>query len=132
MTNIAPPPEDQIGASLAQLIHRDELRFDYEQRERHLAGENGAPAAVVTAQTRDELALVLNAARVAHVTCGFDALTASARRIRRLAVQCGLPGLARVADHVVDCVNQCDSAALGAVVARLHRLGALALDQMTG
>lgn len=126
------PPEDQIGASLARLVHHDELRFDPEQRDRHLAGESGDPPAVITARARDELAHLLHAATLAHNACGFDELTQSARRIRRLAVQAGLPDLARVADHVVDCIVQCDSAALGATAARLHRLGLLALQEMRG
>ena len=87
---------------------------------------------MITSRARDELGHLLHTATVAHHTCGFEELGESARRIRRLAVQAGLPDLARAADHVLDCIVQYDGAALGATVARLHRLGLMALAEFGG
>jgi hypothetical protein len=126
-------PSDQEPAKgrFARLVPRDVLRFDPEQRQRYIVANGQEPAADVTLRTRDELAHLLHTATIAHHSCGFEELSQSARRIRRLAVQAGLPDLARAGDHVLDCIVQCDSAALGATVARLHRLGLLALAELT-
>lgn len=130
MKNASPPVEVTHGASFARLVPKDVLRFDPDQRDRHLQSLSSEPPAEVTARTRDELAHLLHTASVAHHACGFDELSQSARRIKRLAVQAGMPDLARAADHVLDCIVQTDSAALGATSARLHRLGLLALAEL--
>lgn len=79
---------------------------------------------------RDDLAHRLQMVATAHADCAFDALGVSARRIRRLSVEVGLPGLRRAADHVVDCLLQEDPTALAATVARLARVGDAALKQV--
>lgn len=120
----------KAGASFSRLVPRDVLRFDVAQRDRFLSADSLEPPADVTSRARDELAHLLHTATVAHHACGFDELSQSARRIRRLSVQAGLPDLARSADHVIDCIVKYDSAALGATVARLHRLGLMALAEL--
>lgn len=130
MNDMRSPDNTPGGTTLARLVHREELRFDAEQRDRHMAYHTADLPADVTARTREELAGLLHTATMAHNVCGIDELGMASRRIRRMAVQGGLPDLARAADHVLDCIVQEDSAALGATVARLHRLGLLALSMM--
>ena len=125
-----PPRESTTGTSFARLVPRDILRFDAEQRDRFLSDEGLEFLAEATLRARDELAHLLHTATVAHHACGFDELGQSARRIRRLSVRAGLPDLARAADHVIVCIVKYDSAALGATVARLHRLGLMALAEL--
>ena len=93
----------------------------------------GAKAAGdLIAVAREDLAHRLDAVAMAHVDCDFDGLARAARRIRRIAVEIGLPDLRRVADHVVDCLEQEEPTALAATVARLGRVGDKALAQVGG
>lgn len=82
------------------------------------------------AATEDDLEYRLGAISTAHAVADLDALALSARRIRHLAMQIGLLELRRAADNVLDCRTQGDATALAAVVARLDRLGRLALMQV--
>lgn len=130
MEENTPPGQLSGGAPLSRLVPRDELRLDIEQRNRHVQYHSADVPADVTARAREELAGLLHTATMAHNSHGIDELGMAARRVRRMAVQTGLPDLARAADHVLDCIVQSDSAALAATVARLHRLGLLALSVM--
>ncbi len=115
------------ASELARLVPRDVLRLDADQRARHLMTFGGEASAEVMAHTREELGHRLHTATVAHNGSAKDELANAARRIRRLAVRAGFPDLARAADSVLDCIVQEDDAALGATVARMHRLGILVL-----
>lgn len=82
------------------------------------------------AAAEDDLEFRLGALRAAHANVDLDGLALSARRIRHLAMQIGHLDLRRAADNVLECRSQGDATALAAVVARLDRLGRLALDQV--
>ncbi len=119
------------NGQVARLVPRDQLARDDEQRLRLYAIQSGGSPSVVIAQWREELAHRLALATKAVSTCDFDEVETSARRLRRIGLDLGFPTLAAAADNVLDSLIQADGAAIGATVARLQRLGVLALEDLS-
>ncbi len=69
--------------------------------------------------------LALNLARVGRASAAGDLKSVCdlAGRLERIGAEIGLPKLAKVAAAVRDCCGRNDEAALGAVLARLARVG---------
>lgn len=88
-------------------------------------GRKGVSAA------REELAFRLSKVSLAAAASDFAEVQICARRVRRIALDAGFPTLAYAADNVLDCLNSFDGAALAATVARLHRLGNMALGDLS-
>jgi hypothetical protein len=130
------PPSDlnwQTGApAVSRLVPKTDLRLDFEALARLHAALGPKLAGATLAQAHAELAHQVQAVSMAHADCDLQAMTGAVRRIRRLAVDVGLPEMRRAADHVLDCLGQSDATALAATVARLVRLGDLALSQVGG
>lgn len=95
---------------------------------RHAAtdGDRSGLMAAVQNDLDHRLTLLISA----HADCDLDAMALSARRIRHLALQLGLPELRRAADNALNCRRDANPTALAAVIARLDRLGARALAEV--
>ncbi|WP_133056280.1 hypothetical protein [Limimaricola soesokkakensis] len=74
-----------------------------------------------------DLSVRLSRIEAQLAACAFGRLRIEARGLHRLALRLGLSEMSRVAASVEDCAASGDAAALGAVVARLWRIGAGAL-----
>lgn len=116
---------------VAWLVPKDRLPRDEEQRQR-IADQAGRHEAADVRAAREELAFRLSTVSLAAAACDFGEVQVCAHRLRRIGLAMGFPTLAHAADNVIDCLDSFDSAALGAVVARLHRLGVMALGVLSG
>ncbi len=116
---------------IAWLVPGERLARDDDQRQRlmTLLGEGGPSMAL--ARAREELAYRMARAAHAIADCDFDEVREAARQVRRIGLHLGFPALAQAADNVIDCLERADAAALSATVARLHRLGGMALDDLS-
>ncbi len=128
MSRSSDPPNAHAVADLIRLTPRDRLRQDEGQRERHLRTMEDDAWSKEQQRIHEETAFRLTAVKQAYDRFDFPDLEAAARRLRKLGVQSGLPDVARAADHILDAMAQRDTVALGATVARMLRLGQMALD----
>lgn len=94
----------------------------------HALADGGRPGAMTAAQ--DDLDHRLGMIVRAHADCDIDGIILSARRIRHLALQLGFLELRRATDNAINCCREGDATALAAVIARIDRLGAMALAQV--
>jgi len=120
---LSPPKDDRV----AVLIHGDILRVDAEPLMRLRAVEGAQAAAERVARAREELTFRLARVDQHHRAGTYEQMATDLRAIANTALPIGLTDLGLVADHVLVCARRGDSAALGATVARLGRLGAQAL-----
>jgi len=132
MTHGHVPSFARSARTVAWLAPRDRLARDDEQRARHLGLQAAGTDVRTLAATREELAHRIATASRAASESAFDEVETCARRLRRIGLDLGFPTLAAAADNVLDCMTHADGAALGATVARLHRLGVLALQDIGG
>lgn len=127
---LTPEPGPRTAAVLT--LHPVEvLRMEYQVVARQAAMCGPRATSDWICRVADELALALDALSSAHADCAFDLMVGLDRQIRRLAEDVGLPHLRTAADHVDDCLAQRDGTALAATVARLRRVGQLALSRMS-
>lgn len=90
----------------------------------HLQRRLGAATAEdVLCRALEEMAVRLSRAEREHRTGQRAKLLGSVRAIAAQADQIGLPGLARVADDVGQCLTNGDDPAVASTVARLVRVG---------
>ena len=94
----------------------------------HALADGGRPGAMTAAQ--DDLDHRLGLIVRAHADCDIDGIVLSARRIRHLALQLGFVELRRATDNAIACCRDGDATALAAVIARIDRLGTMALAQV--
>ena len=114
-----------VPLNLARQTRIDPVKLDQNSLTHLLS----SPRQIAAAE--DDLEFRLGALCAAHGAADLDAMALSARRIRHLAMQIGLLDLRRAADNVLDCRTRGDATALAAVVARLDRLGRVALAQVS-
>lgn len=124
--------EKSVGHGLARVVrlepaYGNEVDFAVMARY-HATGEGGIQGAITAAQ--DDLEHRLGLIVRAHADCDIDAIVLSARRIRHLALQLGFLELRRATDHAIGCCRTGDATALAAVIARIDRLGAMAVAQV--
>lgn len=100
----------------AVALDRDQLDVLYRQ-----LGPVGADKVVQHAL--EELSTLLEALPDSYRKGRFDDLTAGARALAAVAQQVGMTKLARVSRDLADLSSGRDAPALGAVVARLERIG---------
>lgn len=94
----------------------------------HATGDDGRPGAIMAAQ--DDLDHRLGLIVRAHADCDIEGIVLSARRIRHLSLRLGFLELRRASDNVIECCRHGDATALAAVIARIDRLGTMALAQV--
>lgn len=125
-----PQPDLPGRADLLQLVPREALRLDPEQRARQMAARAGEAPGEIAAETVEAIGHALRLVASSYRLGQFEDLARVARRLRKLGVESGLPDMARAADNVLQTTQGEDAAAIAATVARLKRLGFLALDEM--
>ena len=119
------------GGSVAWLVPRDRLPRDDEQLRLLVLAHGEAAFQRTLSEAREELAFRLATLNRAGQASDFDQVRISARRLRRVGTEMGFPTLTNAADNVLACLAHFDAAALGATLARLHRLGIMALSDLT-
>jgi hypothetical protein len=125
-----PTPDGPRKATVIVLRPDDTLQVDAEPLMRLRASEGAQAAADRACHVREGLQLCL--ARIPSLYAGsaFADLATEARAIAALAGPVGLFDIVRVSQHLLDCLSRRDPVALGAVVARLLRLGERAVEMM--
>lgn len=130
------PPLDlnrQTGPlAVSRLVPKTDLRLDFEALARLHAALGPKLAGATLVRAHDELAHQVQAVCIAHACCDLEGMASAVRRMRRLSLDVGLPEMRRAADHVLDCLAQPDATALAATVARLVRIGELAVSEVGG
>lgn len=81
---------------------------------------------------RKEVAHLLTELARSYATCDMDRIADAAGRLGEAGGVVGMHDLTRAAGHVAACAGRTDAAALGATVARLIRLGRLAIRRLAG
>ncbi len=108
---------------IAMLVFEEKVRLESDRLAELYAqlGETGAQDVVCRAM--EELAVRLARIDEAFRTGKLSALRKGAKGLIGITEQVGMQRLADVARDVCNCVEQADSVALGATMARLQRVG---------
>ena len=112
------------------LMQNEVVRFDLDRLEDlyDQLGERGAENVVCRAL--EELAVRLSHTERCYRERRTDDMRKSARSLIAIAEQIGMGMLAQVARDVTDCIDAGDAVALGAVLARLLRIGERSLSEV--
>lgn len=87
-----------------------------------VADKGERDAETLVCRALEEMARKLQQVETFHMACNFTEMAKAARCMRAVSSQIGMLGVARVADMVLDCIDNGDPVALGATLARLTRV----------
>lgn len=124
-----------VSAQIAQLVPRDQMRIDPDPLARLQVALGPQGAEDVVCRALEDISHRLRRLSEDHAQCDMDKVARGARSIAAVSSQIGLPDLALVAGHVLDCAKRDDAtsdtcAALAATVARLFRVGRRAVTEI--
>lgn len=105
------------------LRQREIVRLDPDRLEELVEQLGSVGAENVVCRAMEELAVRLTHLEKVFRDEDWSALRKGARALSAIADQVGMCGLARVAGHVVDCVDSGNAVSRAATVARLMRVG---------
>jgi hypothetical protein len=99
----------------------DRLQFDAAPMQRLFAAKPKDEAEAIVCRVLEDLAVRLDVLQKGLGAGDLAMMLKPCRKIRLIAEQIGLTGLASTADHVQTCLAQADATALAATMARLER-----------
>ena len=109
--------------SICQLVQDEPANLDQEQLGALYAQLGALGAEDVVRRAMEELALRLSHVERLYRRDELPELRKSVRSLVAIAEQIGMQKVARVAQDVSHCIDQCDDVALASTLARLLRVG---------
>ncbi len=119
----------QVG-QVARFTHAERILIDARRMEALFSRLGHRRAEAYVTGTVEEMTDLLAALEAQYRSGNLEHATAQARRVSRMAADIGLTSLARVARDLGIVAPKGDKATLGAIWARLQRIGDRSLQQL--